>query len=164
MRGGSAAPWWADCRFETQNVSANQRRHLLPFSHKLTANFWLGEFALNRPERRFLHDHQVATALELATYLEQVRARFGGPVIITSGHRPPAINRAVGGDPVSEHLYREPRWGAVDFYIPGAPMLAVEQWVANTWTESVGLGVRRHGFIHLGMGWGRARGLTRWNY
>ncbi len=150
--------------FGTHAAMASPLSPASPFTAMLTPNFRLGEFALNRPERRFVAQHQIQTALELAQFLERVRATFGGPVVITSGYRPPAVNRAVGGDPISEHLYREPRWGAVDFYLPAANMLAVQAWVANNWPESVGLGARKHGFIHLGMGWKRARGFSRWPY
>ena len=135
-----------------------------PFSHQLTPNFRLGEFALNRPDRRFIATHQVQTALELARFMERIRERFGGPIIITSGYRPPAINRAVGGDPISEHLYRQPKWGAVDFYLTNGRTKAAEQWADTNWPESLGLGVDRHGFIHLGMGWRVFRGFRRWPY
>lgn len=133
-----------------------------PFSAKLSPNFWLGEFALNRPERRFTQQHQIQTALELAEFMERVRAQFGGPVIITSGKRPWAINLAVGGARWSEHLYDVPGKGAVDFYIPGANLVVVEQWVDRRWPHSLGLAAARRGFIHLGKRPGVA--WARWQY
>jgi uncharacterized protein YcbK (DUF882 family) len=36
--------------------------------------------------------------------LERVRAHLGAPVTVTSGYRGPALNRAVGGVPTSDHL------------------------------------------------------------
>jgi hypothetical protein len=135
-----------------------------PFSTLLTPHIRLGEFALNQEARRFHHQYQIDTAIRLATFLERVRARFGGPVIITSGYRPTAINRSIGGDPVSEHLYREPDWGAVDFHLPNANMAAVQDWVLANWPESVGKGWPKRGFIHLGIGWRKARGFRVWDY
>ena len=135
-----------------------------PFSTLLTPHVKLGEFALNQEARRFHHQYQVDTAIRLAMFLERVRTQFGGPVIITSGYRPPAINRSIGGDPISEHLYREPDWGAVDFWLPNADMVAVQNWVLANWPESVGKGWPKRGFIHLGIGWRRVRPFHVWDY
>jgi hypothetical protein len=133
-----------------------------PFGFKLTENFWLGEFALNQPARRFTAQHQIDTALKLAEFLETVRAKFGGPVIITSGHRPLSINTAVGGARFSEHLYDAPGVGAVDFYIPSADLVAVERWIDQEWPLSLGRAAARRGFIHLGMRKGGP--MVRWDY
>lgn len=40
----------------------------------------------------------------LAFYLDSVRVRYGGPIVITSGYRSPALNKAVGGVNNSKHL------------------------------------------------------------
>ena len=133
-----------------------------PFSALITPHITLGEFALNDEARRFTHQHQIATAAELAAFLERVRVAFGGkPVIITSGYRPPAINRSVGGASSSEHLYNAPGVGAVDFYIQGAGINAVQAWCDKEWPCSVGYGAPK-GFVHLGVRAGRPR--VRWNY
>jgi uncharacterized protein YcbK (DUF882 family) len=129
----------------------------------ITPHITLGEFALNEEARRFTHQHQIATAAELAAFLERVRVAFGGkPVIITSGYRPPAINRSVGGASSSEHLYNAPSIGAVDFYIQGADINAVQAWVDREWPCSVGYGAQK-GFVHLGIR-GAARPRVRWDY
>jgi hypothetical protein len=133
-----------------------------PFSALLTPNFRLGEFALGREERRFHHQHQVTTAIELATFMERARAHFGGrPVIITSGYRPPAINRSVNGASGSEHLFSAPGVGAVDWLIQGVSVLAVQDWCDQHWPFSLGYGAPK-GFVHLGIRSGRPR--VRWNY
>jgi GH24 family phage-related lysozyme (muramidase) len=134
-----------------------------PFSTKLSPHFTLGEFALGDPARRFTAQHQVDTAIELAAFLERVRTAFGGKfVTITSGYRPAAINRAVGGASSSEHLYDAPSVGAVDFYVDGADINAVQAWCDREWSYSLGYGAPK-GFVHLGIrGTGRPR--IRWDY
>lgn len=133
-----------------------------PFSTELTPNITLGEFALNEEARRFDQQHQIQTAIELAQFLEKVRAAFGGrAIIITSGYRPPAINRAVGGASSSEHLYDAPSVGAVDFYVAGTDIYAVQDWCDDRWPFSLGYGAPK-GFVHLGIRKGRPR--VRWDY
>jgi len=133
-----------------------------PFTARITPHITLGEFALGQEARRFDHQHQVDTAAELAAFLERVRIAFGGkPIIITSGYRPPAVNRAVGGASSSEHLYDAPSVGAVDFYIDGADIYKVQEWCDRNWPYSLGYGAPK-GFIHLGIRKGRPR--VRWDY
>jgi hypothetical protein len=132
------------------------------FSTRLSENFTLGEFALGQPARRFVAQHQVDTAIELAAFLEKVRTAFGGKrVTITSGYRPAAINRQVGGASASEHLYNAPNVGAVDFYIDGADINKVQAWCDREWPYSLGYGAPK-GFVHLGIRQGRPR--VRWDY
>jgi len=133
-----------------------------PFTAQLSPHFTLGEFALNRPERRFTAQHQITTAYRLVDFLEVMRAQFGGPVIITSGYRPWSINAAVGGARFSEHLFDAPGVGAVDFFLPRADLVAVERWIDQRWPYSLGLAAARRGFIHLGMRRGGPR--ARWSY
>jgi hypothetical protein len=133
-----------------------------PFSALLTPHIRVGEFALDREERRFHHQYQVDTATELAAFLERVRTRFDNkPIIITSGYRPPSINRSVGGASASEHLFNAPGVGAVDFYVQNEDIRAVEHWCVQHWPYSVGLGAPK-GFVHLGIRAGRPR--VRWDY
>jgi GH24 family phage-related lysozyme (muramidase) len=133
-----------------------------PFSTKLTPNFTLGEFALGQPARRFVAQHQVDTATELATFLERVRAAFGGKrITITSGYRNPTVNRQVGGASNSEHLYSEPGVGAVDWYVDGADIYKVQDWCIQNWPYSTGKGAPK-GFIHTGIRKGRPKVV--WGY
>jgi GH24 family phage-related lysozyme (muramidase) len=133
-----------------------------PFSTRLTPHITLGEFALGQEARRFHHQHQVDTAAELAAFMERCRGRFGGkPVIITSGYRPAAVNRSVGGASGSEHLFNAPGVGAVDFYLQGESVKAVQDWCDANWPYSLGYGAPK-GFVHLGIRAGRPR--VRWDY
>lgn len=50
-----------------------------------------------------------------AMLLEAVRLRLGQPITVSSGYRCPALNKAVGGQPNSQHLTGQ----AVDFICPG---------------------------------------------
>lgn len=36
--------------------------------------------------------------------LDEIREAYGHPIVITSGYRRPALNKAVGGKPTSQHL------------------------------------------------------------
>ena len=40
----------------------------------------------------------------LADYLDNIRAKFGKPILISSGYRCPMLNKAVGGVVNSQHL------------------------------------------------------------
>lgn len=132
------------------------------FGTYITPNFTLGEFAIGDPKRKFVRQYQIETAKELATFLEQVRSHFGNRrITITSGYRPPEINRMVGGASSSEHLFDAPGVGAVDFYVDGANIFKVQEYVDSTWPCSVGYGANK-GFVHLGVRRGRPR--VRWDY
>ncbi len=47
----------------------------------------------------------VNNAVRMAKIWGEVRQKFGSPIIITSGYRPPHINKEVRGAPNSQHLY-----------------------------------------------------------
>lgn len=130
------------------------------FDTLITPHFTYGELCKYENARRFQYDDQIATAVKLLEFLEQVRAHFGGKtLVITSGHRPEHINRAVGGATYSEHLYRAPNIGGVDFYIKDVNTYDVEDCCDAHWPYSVGYGAVK-GFVHLGCG----RGRVRWPY
>ena len=132
-----------------------------PFSARITPHIRLGEFAMDQEARRFDRQDQVDIAAELAAFLERARKQFGNlPVVITSGYRPPAVNAQVGGASNSEHLYK-PGCGAVDWYIEGTDIRAVQNWCDQQWPYSVGYGAPK-GFVHLGIRQGRPR--VRWIY
>jgi GH24 family phage-related lysozyme (muramidase) len=151
---------WGEHRQQVQQEPAKLRPSS-PFSARITPHIRLGEFAMDQEARRFDRQDQVDIAAELAAFLERARKQFGNlPVVITSGYRPPAVNAQVGGASNSEHLYK-PGCGAVDFYIEGADIRAVQNWCDQQWPYSVGYGAPK-GFVHLGIRQGRPR--VRWVY
>jgi GH24 family phage-related lysozyme (muramidase) len=151
---------WGEHRQPVQQEPAKLRPSS-PFSARITPHIRLGEFAMDQEARRFDRQDQVDIAAELAAFLERARKQFGGkPIILTSGYRPPAVNAQVGGASNSEHLYK-PGCGAVDFYIEGTDIRAVQNWCDQQWPYSVGYGAPK-GFVHLGIRQGRPR--VRWVY
>ena len=55
--------------------------------------------------------------------LQPLRVHLKRPVVITSGYRSPALNRAIGGSPTSHHMQGR----AADLIVPGITPLAVCQ-------------------------------------
>ena len=131
-----------------------------PFSQNITKNFTYGELTLNNEARRFTNQGQCDIATELCQFLEKARAKFG-PIKITSGNRPPAVNASVGGASNSEHLFK-PGCGAVDIYPINTSCLELEKWCDKEWPFSVGYGASYRGFVHLGIRAGRPK--VRWDY
>lgn len=132
-----------------------------PFGTLVTPHITYGELCLGEERRRFTNQGQCDIATELCTFLEKARAQFGNkPVIITSGHRPPAVNQSVGGASNSEHLYK-PGCGAIDWYIQGVTVKTVQDWCVKNWPYSTGLGAPK-GFIHTGIRTGRFKVV--WDY
>lgn len=131
------------------------------FATNITANFTYAELTNGGEEaRRFTSQDQCEVAVEICEFLEKARDKFG-PIKITSGHRPPAINAAVGGASSSEHLFAS-GCGAVDAYPINGNGGAFETWCDNTWPYSIGYGMSYRGFVHIGIRSGKPR--VRWDY
>jgi putative chitinase len=99
----------------------------------LTEHFTLEELTVS-PTAKRLKLPNTPTAEHIANMkyvcqqiLEPVRVHFGKPVQINSSYRSPAVNKAVGGSPTSQHSNGE----AVDFEIPGISNKVVADWVAD---------------------------------
>ena len=132
-----------------------------PMSQLVTPNFTYSELCNGGQEaRRFVAQDQCDIATEICEYLEKLRDKFG-PIKITSGHRPPAINASVGGASQSEHLYQV-GCGAVDIYPVNGRGQEMENFCDQDWPYSVGYGMSYRGFVHLGIRAGRPR--VRWDY
>ncbi|MXO64841.1 D-Ala-D-Ala carboxypeptidase family metallohydrolase [Altericroceibacterium endophyticum] len=57
--------------------------------------------------------------------LQPLRDYYARPVVISSGYRSPAVNRAVGGSSSSQHTKGQ----AADFEIPGISNVEVARWM-----------------------------------
>lgn len=87
---------------------------------KLSANFHLDEFVTSQTAARRGIDNRPSPEVikrlrNTAKGLEMVRAVLGEPVLISSGYRSPALNKAVGGSATSDHMTGD----AADFISPG---------------------------------------------
>lgn len=87
---------------------------------QLTPHFTLAELTASGTAQRLGLDNtpspeSAARLQQLAELLERVRAHLGAPIIVTSGYRAPAVNRAVGGVATSDHAQGR----AADIVAPG---------------------------------------------
>lgn len=88
---------------------------------QLSPHFHLSEFLVSQTAARRgipnLPDHDMILQLKrTAARMEQVRTILGDkPILISSGYRSPAVNRAVRGSRTSAHMTGH----AVDFTCPG---------------------------------------------
>lgn len=97
---------------------------------KLTNNFWLHEFLRSQTAAR--HDIPMDPPVEVVDNLRRLcvdvlqpyRDAVGLPVVITSGYRPPKLNKLIGGSTTSAHPYGR----AADLIVPGiTPFEVCEQ-------------------------------------
>lgn len=87
----------------------------------LSPNFTLAEFTKSQTATRLgIRNTPSPAATEAMrrlclAILEPLRTRVGGPIVVTSGYRSVALNRAIGGSATSQHSKGE----AVDIERPG---------------------------------------------
>lgn len=88
---------------------------------KLSANFVLSEFVKSQQAERLGIDNTppqvVINNLKqlVENVLQPVRTHYGKTMVISSGYRSPALNKAVGGSKTSDHM----TGCAADIEIPG---------------------------------------------
>ena len=73
----------------------------------LSPHFTLGEMTKSNshPEVYNIPDHEaIANLKRVCGWLEVLRSRAGGPILINSGYRSPQLNKKIGGVPTSNHL------------------------------------------------------------
>ena len=73
----------------------------------LSEHFKLGEFTKSNshPEVYNIPTHEaIANLKRVCGWLEVLRERAGGPILINSGYRSPQLNKKIGGVPTSNHL------------------------------------------------------------
>ena len=89
----------------------------------LSTNFTLEELCASTKAKELHIINQVTDAVHLQALkalakevLQPIRDLHGGPVTVTSGYRQPALNKALGGSPTSQH----PKGEAADITV-GSP-------------------------------------------
>ena len=88
---------------------------------------------------------EVDNAKRLAQVFGEVRKKYGSPIIITSGFRPEAVNRAVHGARYSQHIL----FKALDLQPTDANFRKLLQALKDTpRVKAIGRGERR-GFLHM---------------
>lgn len=114
-------------------------------SNKLSEHFSRQEFACH------CGCGNADVSAELVGVLEQIRARFGAPVIVTSGRRCETHNRKCGGVPSSQHL----QGTAADIHIEGVTPQQIADYV-GTILPAGGIGIYPT-FTHIDVRKNRAR-------
>ena len=100
---------------------------------------------------------------ELVDILTKIRKHYNQPVIINSGYRCEAHNKAVGGSSNSQHF----KGSAVDIIVKNTPTESLWEYVLKNWgDDDLGLAIKRNkgniyaGFVHID-----TRGKkARWEY
>jgi hypothetical protein len=81
--------------------------------------------------------------------LEPVRMHFDLPVIINSGYRAEAVNKAIGSTPTSQHCKAQ----AADIEIPGVDNLELYRWASGLDYDQLILeyytGEPQSGWVHV---------------
>ena len=99
----------------------------------LTAHFTLDEMlksqtALRRGLDNSPEPKQLENLISLCeSVLEPIRQHWNRPVIVSSGFRAPAVNKAIGSKPNSQHTKGQ----AADIEIPGIDNFTLYLWVAE---------------------------------
>ncbi len=87
----------------------------------------------------------VASLELVVAALNKIQERFNSPLVITSGYRCEALNKAVGGVPNSQHMLGE----AADFYIVGVSLPQVFYYIVNNMEFDQCILYRRKKIIHI---------------
>ena len=97
---------------------------------QLTKNFDLSEFLTSSRFPELIKDIHIADSYKwnlfklCAIHLQNIRDFLKVPLCVTSGYRTPALNRALKGSNLSQHMFGE----AADFVVSG--QLAMEDALA----------------------------------
>ena len=123
----------------------------------LSPNFTLlemtkSEFALRNYIDNTPNEEQIQALMALAqNVLQPVRDNFKKGVKCNSGFRAPAVNRAVGGSPTSDHCKGQ----AADIEIPGVSNYELAKWIVDNLKftqvilEFYTQGVPDSGWVHV---------------
>lgn len=126
-------------RFEDVNWS--------DMSCRVSKYFTVGDFLRHDPHRIPKTDSIKRAAYKALQELDLIREAWGGPLEITSGYRPPDVNKAVGGVKYSQHLNGH---GMDIKPADGRGVLEFQTWLDKRWYGALGWGARK-GFVHIDM-------------
>ncbi len=100
---------------------------------QLTANFWLEEFLVSDKAEQLriantpTPEHERRLREVTAPGFQMIRDGLGRSIHIHSGYRNPAVNKAVGGTPTSDH----PQAWAGDISAAGMTARALALWISG---------------------------------
>lgn len=129
-----------------------------PSAHRLSPHFTLAEMTVSATGARLGLSNlpgprELATLTRTAERMEEVRTLLGNrPILVSSGYRSPAVNRAVGGSGSSAHMSGH----AVDFICPafGTPA-EVAAYLAQHLTAFDQIIEEFGDWVHIGFGPGQ---------
>ena len=100
-------------------------------THQISEHFKVKEFA----QKDFRCD-KVIVDRELIDVLEDIRAHFNKPVIVTSGYRTPEYNAKIGGVKNSQHT----KGKAADIKVSDTPAREVQKYLKHKYPDKYGIG------------------------
>lgn len=100
-------------------------------TYQVSKHFKAKEFA----QKDFRCDKIIVDS-ELIDVLEDVRAHFNKPVIVTSGYRTPEYNAKIGGVKNSQHT----KGTAADIKVKGVPARKVQEYLKHKYWDRYGIG------------------------
>lgn len=100
-------------------------------THQISKHFKVREFA----QKDFRCD-KIIVDTELIDVLEDIRAHFNKPVIVTSGYRTPEYNTKIGGVKNSQHT----KGTAADIKVSEVPARGVQKYLKDKYPDKYGIG------------------------
>ena len=142
-------------------LQRQSRQKLKEIDITLTEHFALEEFTVSNTGERLGIDNTPeslrirANLVRTAELMERIRELLGRPVIITSGYRCPALNKAVGGAVSSAHM----EGLAADFIAPayGTPYEVCRALAQNLTEFGIDQLIFEHTWTHVGLRDGEPR-------
>jgi hypothetical protein len=127
---------------------------------RLSPHFTLSELTVSETAARKGMNNQPAAGSKelsnltrLAGVLEQVRALVGRPIVVTSGYRSKAVNKAIGGSTTSAHMSGL----AADINCPGLTAKQLCQKINASGVQFDQLILEFDSWCHLGLSEGPPR-------
>ncbi|MBU2559221.1 MAG: hypothetical protein KJ578_15700 [Bacteroidetes bacterium] len=127
---------------------------------QLSKNFSFLEMTITE-NRKFLSQNRqapeklVESGVQLCqTLLQPIRDHYGKPLVVHSGYRCPALNKAIGGSVTSQHC----KFEACDFHIIETPLTEIFDWIrlkSNLkWGQLIleGWSMGHPSWIHISLG------------